>query len=205
MGARLAEQATYLAVEPDETSFAVAQAAITPRGGTVVNGTVDAIPAGDVFDLVCAFEVLEHLEDDDAALQQWAERVRHGGHLMLSVPAHSARFAPMDVMSGHFRRYDPGQLAAALRRLGFVDVEETLYAWPLGYLLEAVRNRLDARKLRNDRATIEEHTAASGRTLQPSRRVLGLVITIGVSPFLLLQRLRPDSGTGVVVVGRRPE
>jgi hypothetical protein len=111
----------------------------------------------------------------------------------------------MDVMAGHFRRYDPGQLTVALQRLGLVDVQETLYAWPLGYLLEAVRNRLDARNLRQDHSTIEEQTAASGRVLQPTRRALGVVITIGVAPFLLLQRLRPSSGTGIIVVGRRPE
>jgi SAM-dependent methyltransferase len=155
--------------------------------------------------LVCAFEVLEHIEDDEAAVAEWVEMIKPGGSLLLSVPAYSRRFAPMDVMAGHFRRYDPGQLARIFTQFGLVDVTERFYSWPLGYLLEVVRNRIDARRIREEQGSAAEHTAASGRTLQPASRVVGALIAVGISPFRWLQRLRPMSGPGLIVVGRRAE
>ena len=47
------------------------------------------------FDLVMAFEVLEHIEDERGALASWVARVRPGGHLLLSVPAHHRRWGPL--------------------------------------------------------------------------------------------------------------
>ena len=40
-------------------------------GGAVLHGDHTAVPAGSSYDLVCAFEVLEHIEDDAAALADW--------------------------------------------------------------------------------------------------------------------------------------
>ncbi len=100
---------------------------------------VDAL--GDQqFDLVCAFEVLEHIEDDAAALRDWAARLRPGGWLLLSVPAHQRRYGPADELVGHFRRYDPDAVAPLLARCGFTDVLVIQYGFPLGYLLEAGRD-----------------------------------------------------------------
>ena len=89
--------------------------------GEVRNIGVDALGGGQ-FDLVCAFEVLEHIEDDAAAVRQWAARLRPGGWLLLSVPAHQRRYGPADELVGHFRRYDPARLTALLARCGLTDM-----------------------------------------------------------------------------------
>lgn len=219
MGARLARRADYLAVEPDPTSYAVAEARVTACGGTVLPADHTGVPAGRSYDLVCAFEVLEHLDDDKAALADWAALVRPGGHLMLSVPAFADRFGPMDTRVGHYRRYDPDQLAARLTEAGLVDPRVQVYGWPLGYALEAVRNRMDARHLASvtDGAggtggtgggarepTPEERTAASGRHQQPGGGPVGRAIELATLPFRRLQRLAPTRGTGLVAVATRP-
>jgi SAM-dependent methyltransferase len=206
-GARLAGKVDYLGVEPDPTSFEVAAGRIEPRGGTVINGLHDAVPAGKTFDVVCAFEVLEHLADDQGALDSWVAFIRPGGQLVMSVPAFQDRFGPMDTQSGHFRRYSPDELRQRLTAAGLVVDEITVYAWPLGYLLEAVRNRLDAKRIASEKAngvSIAELTAASGRTAQPSRRLVGLALEASLYPFRLLQRIKPDRGTGLVAVATRP-
>ena len=226
MGARLARRADYLAVEPDPGSYAVAEARVAASGGTVLAADHTGVPAGRRYDLVCAFEVLEHLADDATAVADWATLVRPGGHLVLSVPAFARRFGPMDTRVGHYRRYDPDQLAARLVGAGLVEPRVQVYGWPLGYALEAVRNRLDARHLAAEAGaaeagaaeagaagagaaeagalTPEQRTAASGRHQQPAGGPVGRAIELATLPFRYLQRLAPDRGTGLVAVATRP-
>jgi SAM-dependent methyltransferase len=201
VGARLAAVAEYVGVEPDAESFAIARSRIEPRGGTVVNGTVEDLEPGRRFDLVCAFEVLEHIEDDVAALTQWAGRVAPGGHVLLSVPADQERFGPLDELAGHFRRYDEESLAEVARQSGLEVVSTPRYGWPLAHALEGVRNVLGARRARRERTiAIDQRTAASGRTAQPVRSAAGRAIELGTLPFRSAQRLRPDRGTGLLLV-----
>ncbi len=206
-GARIADRLhNYVGVEPDHASFAVARSRIVPRGGTVIRGMHDSLPSGATFDLVCAFEVLEHIEDDKSALRDWVEFVRAGGHLLMSVPAFQNRFGPMDTHAGHYRRYGPEDLRARLDEAGLINVDISVYGWPLGYALEAVRNRIDQRKLNvTTEMTPAELTAASGRTFQPTGRAAGDAVQLATLPFRYLQRLQPARGTGLVAVARRPE
>ena len=55
---------------------------------------------------MCAFEVLEHIDDDALALKQWREYLRPSGWLLLSVPAHQDQYGAADELVGHYRRYD---------------------------------------------------------------------------------------------------
>ncbi|MBL8932322.1 MAG: methyltransferase domain-containing protein [Kineosporiaceae bacterium] len=204
-GARLAARSRYLGVEPDETAAAVARARITPLGGSVLTGDQRAVPAGSTYDLVCAFEVLEHLEQDAAMVALWAGFVRPGGHLMLSVPAWPDRFGPMDTHAGHYRRYTPSGLTGLLVAAGLEPVATQVYGWPLGYALEAVRNPIDARKLaRVEGLSNEELTASTGRTFQPPNRAVGAAVAVATTPFRYLQRLTTRHGTGLVALARKP-
>ncbi|MEX0817434.1 MAG: class I SAM-dependent methyltransferase [Gaiellales bacterium] len=188
LGARLARRYDYVGVEPDPLSRARAR----ERVGTVVEALPD-----ETFDLVCAFEVLEHVADDGAELRLWRDRLRPGGWLVMSVPAHELRFGPADRRVGHFRRYDPDRLAALLTETGFENPRLVTYGFPLGYALEAGRHVL-ARRGEG------EGTAGSGRWLQPSDR-LGWATRLGTAPFRLLQRpfARTRLGTGIVALARR--
>ena len=116
---------------------------------------------------MCAFEVLEHIEDDVAALKDpWSSYVRPGGWIMLSVPAWQERFGPMDKFVGHFRRYDPPVLRSRLTGAGLTDVELVHFGAPLGYVLEAGRNAVGKRRLASPpsrrAASMAERSEASG-------------------------------------------
>ena len=168
--------------------------------GEVRNIRVDAL-GPEQFDLVCAFEVLEHLEDDAAAVRQWAARLQPGGWLLLSVPAHQRRYGPADELVGHFRRYDPVAMAGLLARCGLTDIEVRQYGFPLGYALEAGRNLIGRRRLAAAPAgSVAERTAASGRLLQPASRTRDTATRYGTAPFRLLQRSFPGTGTGTGLV-----
>ncbi|HXW44324.1 MAG TPA: methyltransferase domain-containing protein [Streptosporangiaceae bacterium] len=202
-GARLAQRYNYLGVEPDHESWAVASERMAATGRGDVRNVSSEDLAGQQFDLVCAFEVLEHIEDDQSALRQWAGLLRPGGWLLLSVPAHQRRFGAWDELVGHYRRYDPPAIARLLASCGFTDVTIRLYGFPLGYLLEPARNLVGRRRLAaGGEHTMAERTTGSGRQLQPTGRALGTAIHWATVPFRLLQRAVPEAGTGLVVRAR---
>jgi SAM-dependent methyltransferase len=204
LAARLATDFSYLGVEPDQESCAVASKRLALVGaGEVRNLAFDDLGEQD-FDLVCAFEVLEHIEDDAGAVRDWASRLRPGGWLLLSVPAYQSRFSAADEYVGHYRRYDPAVLASVLGAAKFTDVTIRHYGMPLGYLLESVRTRITQRRLRRTPgATQEERTSGSGRLFQPSG-LTGVGTRLGTAPFRLLQRAFPGRGTGLVALARWP-
>ena len=203
VGARLAQRYRYLGVEPDRASWELAQRRIRTVGrGEVRNITSDELGT-ERFDLVCAFEVLEHMEDDAAAVKQWAALLRPRGWLLLSTPALQRRYGPFDELVGHFRRYDPPAMAALLDGCGFDEIEVRQYGFPLAYLLENARNVIARRRLAAAAASsAAERTAGSGRFLQPSSRVIGAATQWGTAPFRLLQRACPHTGPGLVVRAR---
>ncbi|HTG46442.1 MAG TPA: class I SAM-dependent methyltransferase [Actinomycetota bacterium] len=204
MGARLAERFDYVGLEPDPASFETARGRIEEPGlGRVVNGDATALPEGATFDLVCAFEVLEHIEDDADALRSWRTRIAPGGWLLLSVPAFQRRFGPWDDRVGHFRRYDPLDMRTLLLSTGFDVPVISTYGFPLGNALERSRN-LVARSDRRRSDAMDERTAASGRSLQMPN-ALGQVSRAATAPFRWIQRgfTSGKHGTGLVVLAGR--
>jgi SAM-dependent methyltransferase len=198
----LAQQCEYTGIELDAISRAATSARLEAVGsGRVLSGheEVDA-----QFDLVCAFEVLEHIEDDVGALRQWREYVKPGGHVVLSVPAHSSRYGSWDAMVGHIRRFDRPVLESDLAAANLRVVEVRSYGGPLGYCLEFGRNAI-ARRRGVPETTNEERTAASGRQVQPHRRLEFGVVHAVVAPFRALQVpfSTSDLGTGYVVLAQR--
>jgi SAM-dependent methyltransferase len=203
MGYRLALNYQYRGYEPDIASFRAASERMDRlEQGQVINAVLPVQP-DRAFDLLFASEVLEHIEDDVAALGAWSSWLASGGHVLLSVPADPTRFGPADRAVGHFRRYARQDLIHLLEAAGFEPVEVWAYGFPLGYLLDAFRNRMAAEDEHRPSAA---GTAASGRWHQPTER-MGLLTMIGTAPFRLVQAplLHTDLGTGLVALGRRSE
>ncbi len=71
------------------------------------------------FDLITAFDVLEHVEDDVAFVATLHERLRPGGTLLVSVPAWPMLYGPHDEVLAHHRRYRPREARALVLGAGF--------------------------------------------------------------------------------------
>ena len=88
---------------------------LNARGGIAVSGEVGALPFGDrELDLVCAFDVIEHLEDDRQVFGEVSRVLKDEGVFVFSVPVHADLWTEFDDWVGHVRRYDPSDLLAML-------------------------------------------------------------------------------------------
>jgi SAM-dependent methyltransferase len=85
------------------------------------------IPFARAFDVVGAYDVLEHIEDDRGALGQFREACRPGGGILLTVPQHAWLWSPADRYAHHHRRYRREDLLSLLRECGFEIVGSTSF------------------------------------------------------------------------------
>jgi SAM-dependent methyltransferase len=85
------------------------------------------IPFEDEFDVIGAFDVLEHIEEDVAVLSEIFRAVRPGGGLMLTVPQHPFLWSHTDEYARHKRRYTRGELVDKVRGAGFEIARATSF------------------------------------------------------------------------------
>ncbi len=84
---------------------------LNTRGGIAVSGEIGALPFSDrEFDLVCAFDVIEHTEDDRQVFGEVSRVLKDDGVLIFSVPLHADLWTEFDDWVGHARRYNPADL-----------------------------------------------------------------------------------------------
>ena len=98
------------------------------------------------FDTAICFNVIEHIDDDDAAVAAIARALKPGGHLLVLVPSHQFLFGPIDRTLGHERRYGRRALRRLLDDAG-LEVVEMRRVNPVGAAGWLVAGRI----LRRDR------------------------------------------------------
>ena len=104
------------AMEMDADASAYAEKS---TGSHVEVGSLPSdIPFGGKYDLICMFDVPEHVEDDAGALTRLASMLEPGGHLVISVPAYTWLWSDHDVVLHHFRRYSRSRLRSDLTTAG---------------------------------------------------------------------------------------
>lgn len=98
------------------------------RGAHAVHGMIGALPCSDAsFDLICAFDILEHVADDNGALAELARVAAPGASVLLSVPLHPDSWTAFDDFVGHCRRYEPAQILERLTLHGFSIEQSAVY------------------------------------------------------------------------------
>ncbi len=116
------------------------------------------------FDAIVCGEVLEHLDDDQTAVREFARVLKPGGVVLASVPANPWRYDWSDHWAGHRRRYTAAGLAERFTSAGFTDVEVTDYGFPLlGLYHRQVYRRMLKRRLERDGGDVGAPTGAMKR------------------------------------------
>lgn len=91
----------------------------------------------ETYDYIFTLNVLEHIGDDQAALQDLFRKLKPGGRLLIYVPAFQLIFSSMDRAVGHFRRYKLGGLSEQVISAGFV-IKEARYVDSIGFIVSLV-------------------------------------------------------------------
>jgi 2-polyprenyl-3-methyl-5-hydroxy-6-metoxy-1,4-benzoquinol methylase len=136
------------------------------------------------FDTVFCVNVLEHIEDDAAALATFRRVVQPGGHVLIWVPAIPAAYGPLDAELGHHRRYTKASLSRAFAGAK-LEIASLRYTNPIGLVGWLYNSHV-------------------GRSTTHSPLQIKLFETL-VAPWALpLDRLIPPPlGLSLVAVGRR--
>jgi len=89
------------------------------------------IPYVAEFDSIGAFDVIEHIQEDEAVLQQMNQALKPNGLLMLTVPQHPSLWSPVDEYSCHVRRYTARGLHEKVIHAGFEIIRSTSFVTTL--------------------------------------------------------------------------
>ena len=156
-----------------------------------LGGLPGDLPAAE-FDLICLFDVLEHVEDDEAALLMLKTRLSASGVLILTVPAFMFLWGNHDVANHHFRRYQRPELIDKLTQAGFVIAYSSYFNTLLFPIVALERLLGRFRK-----------TAAQSDFSMPSRTVSRLLLSIFSSERLWLAHSSFPVGVSLVVVAAK--
>ena len=147
------------------------------------------LPFRSEFDVVGAFDVIEHLDDDRGALEAMREAVKPGGAVLITVPQHPSLWSAVDDFSHHRRRYTRRELSMKLGAAGLSIVRMTSFAFtllPMMFVSRRLPQRFDAeRELRvpafanrllSSVATLERRAIAAGVSLPAGGSLLALAL-----------------------------
>jgi len=182
------------AFEPDTGARAVA----SNKGvGPVDPGRLpDGLPEGLAdFDMVCAFDVLEHIDDDHGAAVALAYCLKPGGHLVATVPAFTWLWSRHDDAHEHKRRYTRQQLKALLKGAG-LEVERCSYFNTLLFPPIAL--------VRLGRRILGIEGDGTGDIALPGKSLNSLLYALFSFERRLLQVIDLPIGVSLLIVARRP-
>ncbi|NNE21875.1 MAG: class I SAM-dependent methyltransferase [Rhizobiales bacterium] len=134
----LASLGDLVAFEPDDDArkLAAGKSDCEIRHGTLPDGNPYR---NEKFDLIVAFDVIEHVEQDEESLAALRRSLAPGGKLIMTVPALPWMWSAHDERHHHFRRYTRDSLAETVNRAGYHAVELTYFNTLLFPLIAGVR------------------------------------------------------------------
>jgi len=153
-----------------------------------------ALPYSDHFDVVVLFDLLEHVSEHQAVVEQAFRALRRGGGVLVAVPQHRWLWSGADEFGLHVRRYRRGEVEGLLAGAGFdVELSTSFVSLPLpGMVLARLRRR-----------SLDSYDAA--RDLYPGRIVNAMLDTLlDVERRMIERGVSLPAGGSRFVVARKP-
>jgi SAM-dependent methyltransferase len=152
------------------------------------------MPYDAEWDVVGAFDVLEHVEDDEAVIAGMTRAVRPGGGVVITVPQHPSLWSAADDYAHHARRYRRRELVAKVRAAGLRVERVTSF---VSILLPAMYvSRWRERRAGAGYDPEREHAAAA--------RVNGLERILDAERWAIRRGVSLPAGGSLLLVARRP-
>jgi 2-polyprenyl-3-methyl-5-hydroxy-6-metoxy-1,4-benzoquinol methylase len=151
------------------------------------------------FDVVIAFDVLEHLEDDDLAIKNINKLLNNCGLLILTVPQHKFLWSKLDLIVKHKRRYTKTELVSKLISRGLVIQYTTSFVFSLFPLLLCSRifDKGNASEVMNEEMELRKRLI-----FNPAINWI-LDMIMRVDEFLILKGFSLPFGSTLVVVAKK--
>ena len=93
------------------------------KSGDAKWGKTEQLPfENNSYNLITAFDILEHTQDDSSVLKEWYRVLKPKGYLYITVPAYQWLFSPHDKQLMHYRRYNSSDLLKLLRQADFAPI-----------------------------------------------------------------------------------
>lgn len=177
---------------------------VDPRGlgpGGVCGSALE-LPFGDeVFDVVAAFDVIEHCDPEAQGLGEVFRVLTPGGRFLMSVPAYQWAWTQFDDHNHHFRRYTRGRAVRALKQAGFT-VDRATYMFGGTFPLFAAQRLVTRLKERGKSSELA--SGAVPALPQVSKGVEKVLLGLSGLDRRILGRRNLPFGSSVVVVARKP-
>lgn len=190
---RSASGGTVIGMDLHQEGLRYAQRRVDPA--LLVVGDAAHPPFDVKFQVVGAFDVIEHIDDDVGVLRQLREILGARGMLLLTVPADPKLWSYFDVAANHRRRYVAKELEAKLVAAGF-SIEYLTYYMALLHPLVWAGRRFAGWRYANS-----ESLEADLRVRPVSGAVLGFLLDQEIR--LLKRRRRLPIGTSLLAIARR--
>lgn len=164
-------------------------------GAELMQADARQIPFAEEFDVVGAFDVIEHIADDAGVLRQLYRAAAPGAGLLLTVPQHPFLWGEYDVRAHHVRRYTARELRLKVRAAGFEVLRTTSFVSLLLPLLAVSRRRAARPSARYD--------PLDDLRLGPRTNAL-LEKTLTAERALIRAGVSFPAGGSLLVIGRKP-
>ena len=152
------------------------------------------IPFEREFDVVGAFDVLEHIAEDELVLSEMFKATRPGGGILLTVPQHQFLWSELDRHSMHQRRYNRAHLRGKVERAGFcVERITSFVSFLLPLLILSRRKRKDQDLWAEVPRMNRSLNAFFEKTLAAERALIRSGISFPAGGSLLLVARKPAS------------
>jgi ubiquinone/menaquinone biosynthesis C-methylase UbiE len=172
-------------------------------GIEAINASLTELPFEDnSYDLVCAFDVIEHIEDDSLAVSEINRVLKPEAKYFVTVPAFQFLWSNHDVVNHHFRRYKKGQLNGLFSSNGCKIEFSSYFNFWLFFPIAAVRvilNLLPSRK--------KESSSGSDNEVMSSSKILNKILftVFSSEKGLLSTGIKFPLGISIVSLGsKRP-
>lgn len=173
---------------------------LASRIDVTVGRIPEDLPQVGGYDIVTAFDLLEHLDDDEQALAEIYRLLRPGGLLVCTVPAYMVLWSPHDELAHHRRRYTRRDLVRRVRGCGF-EVKRSSYfnTW----LLPVVATVRVVKRGRSSRGAKPFESSASDLAM-PHPLVNRLLTTVLASERFVMRLAPLPAGVSILTVATKP-